>query len=197
MEYLAQWLKSIVVYFLLITVVMQILPNESWHKYLKVFIGMLLMILILQPVTKFFNLDENLANSFEKAVNALSEDDLKNNLLTGVESVCSGITRDYSEQMREKAEELVKKEGYELYDFSVTEDGVNLIIGTKEKGGIWIEEIVIEAGLVQTGKEEEKAETETVQNVSAQERAKMDSIKISFADFYNLDYGHINITIQR
>lgn len=197
MEYLAQWLKSIVVYFLLVTVVMQILPNETWQKYLKVFIGMILMILILQPVTRFFNLDENLAVSFEKAVSALSEEELKNNLLMEEEAVYAGLTKEYTEQMRKKAEELVKKEGYELYDFSVTEDGVNLVIGTKEKGGIWIEQIVIEAGFIKNGKEEEKAETETGQSVTAQERAKMDSVKISFADFYNLDYDHINITIQR
>lgn len=197
MEYLAQWLKSIVVYFLLVTIVMQILPNDAWQKYLKVFIGMLLMILILQPVTRFFNLDENLAVSFEKAVSALSEKELENRLLTEEEAVYAGLTRDYTEQMRKKAEELVQKEGYELYDFWVSEDGVNLIIGTNERGGIWIEQIVIEAGLIQSGKNEGETETETQQSVTAQEQAKMDSVKISFADFYNLDYDHINITIQR
>lgn len=68
MELISNWLSSIVIYFLLITIVMQILPEDSYRKYVKILIGMIFMILLLKPVTSLFGISDALNASFRKAL---------------------------------------------------------------------------------------------------------------------------------
>lgn len=46
------WLKSIVGYLLIVSVTMQMIPNKKYEQYVKLFTGMLLIVLVLQPVLK-------------------------------------------------------------------------------------------------------------------------------------------------
>ncbi len=56
------WLKSLVGYMLIVSVVMQMLPNEKYERYVKLFTGFLLIIFILQPVLKIGSVDSYLAD---------------------------------------------------------------------------------------------------------------------------------------
>ena len=46
------WLKSIVGYLMIVSVTMQMIPNKKYEQYVKLFTGMLLLVLVLQPVLK-------------------------------------------------------------------------------------------------------------------------------------------------
>ena len=44
------WIKTLVGYLLIVSVVTQMMPNRKYEQYVKLFTGFLLIILILQPV---------------------------------------------------------------------------------------------------------------------------------------------------
>ena len=56
------WLKTIIGYFLLVNIAMQMIPNKKYEQYVRLFTGFLLMILILQPVLKIRSADQFLEN---------------------------------------------------------------------------------------------------------------------------------------
>ena len=53
-----EWVKSIVFYLILITVVTNLLPNKKYEKYVKLFTGMLLVIIVIKPITQIFSWNE-------------------------------------------------------------------------------------------------------------------------------------------
>lgn len=54
---MSEWLKCFVAFMLLISVAMQMLPNQKYEQYVRLFIGFLLMILVLQPLLKIGSAD--------------------------------------------------------------------------------------------------------------------------------------------
>ena len=62
------WLKSLVGYMLIVSVVMQMLPDKKYEQYVKLFTGFLLIIFVLQPVLKIGSADSYLADKITRFV---------------------------------------------------------------------------------------------------------------------------------
>ncbi len=62
------WIKSLVGYMLIVSVVMQMLPNKKYEQYVKLFTGFLLIVLILQPVLKIGSASTFLEEQINKFV---------------------------------------------------------------------------------------------------------------------------------
>lgn len=56
-----QWIKNIVIFLLLISMIYQLLPDSEYRKYMKVCAGMILMIIVFSPVLKIFGADTRLS----------------------------------------------------------------------------------------------------------------------------------------
>ncbi len=65
MEELFSWIRNITYYLIFITVVGNLLPNKKYEKYIKLFAGMVLILLVLKPITGGLRLDDTLAYYFE------------------------------------------------------------------------------------------------------------------------------------
>lgn len=46
------WLKGLVGYALLVSMTMQMLPNKKYEQYVRLFVGLLLLVFLLGPVIK-------------------------------------------------------------------------------------------------------------------------------------------------
>ena len=53
-EALFVWIKNIAYYLILVTAMMHIIPNESYQKYIRLFTGMILILLLSTPILKLF-----------------------------------------------------------------------------------------------------------------------------------------------
>ena len=51
-QYLYDWMQSIAYFMILITILMHVIPNQGYQKYIRFFTGALLVILLLTPVWK-------------------------------------------------------------------------------------------------------------------------------------------------
>lgn len=50
MEVLLAWVKAILYFCVFATFFLQLLPNDSYRKYIRFFIGLLLVLLVLEPL---------------------------------------------------------------------------------------------------------------------------------------------------
>lgn len=65
---MSEWLKSLLGYMLIVSVTMQMLPNQKYEQYVRLFTGFLLIILILQPVLKIGSADSFLEHKISEFV---------------------------------------------------------------------------------------------------------------------------------
>lgn len=62
---LYSWVKNIVYYFIFITVIGHILPHKKYEKFIKLFSGLILILIVIQPVIKGLKLEEQINYYFE------------------------------------------------------------------------------------------------------------------------------------
>ena len=64
MEWLAEWVKNLAVYFIFLSALLHFLPEGEERKYIRFYMGILLILLILRPFLQIGDWDRQL----EKAV---------------------------------------------------------------------------------------------------------------------------------
>ncbi len=67
MGYIFTWVKNLVCFYLLLTVVLHLLPRQSYRKYVRFFSGMLLTILVVSPVLSLLGDEEALREKISQA----------------------------------------------------------------------------------------------------------------------------------
>ena len=63
-----EWIRNLTAFFLFLSVMENLLPGQKYGKYIRLFAGMVLILLAVEPFTSGFNLDEVLARSYEDLV---------------------------------------------------------------------------------------------------------------------------------
>lgn len=101
-EGLYGWLRNITCYILFMSILDNLLPGKKYGKYLKLFAGMVLILLVVQPLTGGLRLEERLAHYYEAFVFRYEADDLKQELI--------GMENQRLEQMIAQYEEAVAQD---------------------------------------------------------------------------------------
>lgn len=57
---LYSWLQNVVCYFLLLTAVMNLLPDDSYKKYIRYYMGLLLILTFLSPLLQLTDIGQTL-----------------------------------------------------------------------------------------------------------------------------------------
>lgn len=101
-EGLYGWLRNITCYILFMSILDNLLPGKKYGKYLKLFAGMVLILLVVQPFTGSLRLEDRIAHYYESFVFRYQADDLKQELL--------GMEEQRLEQMIAQYEEAVEQD---------------------------------------------------------------------------------------
>lgn len=64
-EYLYTWIRNIAYYMVLVTTLIQVVPNHSYKKYIRFFTGLILILLIMTPVLKLFGTTQSVSSIYE------------------------------------------------------------------------------------------------------------------------------------
>lgn len=64
-ENLYEWIQKIAFYLVLITAVMQAVPNKEYKKYIRFFTGLVLILMLLTPILKVFGTEVGAADFYE------------------------------------------------------------------------------------------------------------------------------------
>ena len=62
------WLRNLIGYLLAVSVMMQMIPNPGYEKYVRLFTGFLLILLVLNPILKIGAADELVQKRIEEFV---------------------------------------------------------------------------------------------------------------------------------
>lgn len=111
MEGFYGWIRNIICYLLFITVIENLLPGKKYGKYLKLFSGMVLILLIMQPIVNGLRLEDKIAHYYEAFVFQYESDDLKQELLGIEDQRLEQMFRQYESAVAEDINQMVEEAG--------------------------------------------------------------------------------------
>lgn len=65
-ELLYEWMKNLVFYFVLASMIMNVIPDSKYQKYIRFFLGMLLIVIVITPILELFNLADTMDENYYK-----------------------------------------------------------------------------------------------------------------------------------
>ncbi len=199
------WIKNIVIYMIINTIIMNLLGNKSYKKYVSIVSGMVLVLIVVSPLIKLLKLEDNLDYFLQSNDFAIESSDFKNQLNQLEEEQSDTIFTEYKEKIKKQVEELLLTEQIALRSFHV-------VIDTKEGSSTYgeIKSMIITAVVREDDKEDTKKRLQIDQieiprvSLDKKEEAATKkvptpleiNIKNKLSDFYNIEQGNINISIQ-
>jgi stage III sporulation protein AF len=205
MEEIYTWIKNILVYMIINTIVMNLLGNKSYKKYVSIVSGMILVLIVISPVIRLMKLEDNLDYYLQANEYSVEASDFQNDLAHMEEEQSTAVFAEYREKIRTQVEQLLSEEAVTLETFEV-------ILDQDPSSPSFGEIKSMKLTAVMEG-DEEGAEngSRTVEDIEAirilikdpdenadeQVPSPMEiRIKNKLSDFYNIEQGNININVQ-
>ena len=135
MNVLYDWVKNIVCFTLVGTVLFNILPEKSYVKHVRLATGLIFIFIMLSPIINLLNMDTEIYMRYIK-------EELEMNQKTYDDDYQEKIMELYQTNMSKTIEKVLEQEGYAGYatDLACDEKGevqtITLKKGKKEKGAI-------------------------------------------------------------
>ncbi len=131
-EELYTWIKNLAVFYILFTAILHLVPNGKYERYVRFFMGLLLIFMLSTPVFSLFGKSGELIESFQenyKEEAAVRERKELENLQEFY------LEKGYEWESREKIMEKLKESGIELTDAAVNIEGgeFHVILYLKEE----------------------------------------------------------------
>ncbi len=205
MEEIYSWIRNIVIYLLINTIIMNLLGNKSYKKYVSIVSGMILVLIVMSPLIKLMKLEENLDYFLQANDFAVETSDFKSDLNRMEEAQVGAIFAEYKEKILKQVKEILLKEKVYIKNFDITFDYDN---ESTTFGEILRMDITAK---LKKDEVEEQAEILSIdaieieriifgeENNSQQEEIPSPleiELKTELSDFYNIEPGNINISIQ-
>lgn len=171
MEFISDWITQIIIFILLATIIDLLTPNLAMSKYIKLVLGLILILILLTPIFSLFNLD------FEGAINnnyrnLFEMDGEMERMESSIEMQKSEIESTHDayilEEMAVQLKSLTNEELLDEHDAHITDinfqfedettktyEGLTEVIVYLEKGADWegnikpIEQIVINSSEIE------------------------------------------------
>ena len=146
MNQVMEWVGQIAVFYLLMTVVEQLLPDSKYRKYVRLYLGMVMIRVVVAPVVSLANLEGSLEGAMKQVETELAQSELRLEAVAGNEVRYQMILDGYEILIREQASEITNREGYLLYDADVNFEenpeaddfgrilSIALVVGPKRTG---------------------------------------------------------------
>ncbi|GGD21233.1 stage III sporulation protein AF [Pontibacillus salipaludis] len=178
MAFITEWVTQIILFLLLALVTDLLLPASSFRKYIKLVVGLLLILVFLQPVFKLF--DVNMDQFFTQEMNRWNDqaevESMKNSIEEKKKEIQASQRAYILEQMavqleNEVKEELMNDHNVEIQNFSfqfkkdaeMNLEGLKSLTvtmkesGDQEAGTDEVEEIVIDLNQQPKNQEDKKS----------------------------------------
>jgi stage III sporulation protein AF len=86
------WIRNIAYYMILVTAMVQVIPNNSYKKYIRLFTGMVFILLLTTPILKLFGVfqEEITLDHFRKYQEKMEEIEEMQSMNIEIENVVIG-----------------------------------------------------------------------------------------------------------
>ena len=131
MEWLARWVRNLAFYFIFLSVLMNVIPQGEERKYIRFFMGLLLMVMLITPMLSILEKAKTLPESFS----SLYQQEEKKRLTLDLENLQKSLLeKGVEEQLEKNILESLKKKGIEVTACKVHIEGelLKVCLWTKE-----------------------------------------------------------------
>ncbi len=73
MEYIYEWIENLAFYMVIVAVGIQMIPDENYKKYIRFFAGMILILLLVEPIVRIFGMNELELEGIKNAAKSMEE----------------------------------------------------------------------------------------------------------------------------
>ena len=220
MKEVLNWAGNILFFLVFLTGLENLLPNKKYGRYIRLFTGLVLILLIVQPVARGLNLEERLASSFEAITFQQQADDLSREIMGIEQQRLQQIMGSYEEAVESDLNAMAEEMGY-------VSKGAHVVIEKNVDSQAYGSVVRIEMEVMETreGKEEQDdavqavnpvelvtikvTEEETAEGISKETREEtkslselsqegtLNQLKRKVETYYGLETGEVEIKVQR
>lgn len=122
MEYFLNWIKGVASFYIVSSVVINVLPGKKYKKYVRLFVGVVTIILCLKPVGKIFEIGSNYNTSYKNQEYNIISEELAAQIKYADESRYRAIAGEYEEMIKEDIKEYVESVGAEYKNAKIELD---------------------------------------------------------------------------
>ena len=119
MEGIYRWVSNIVYYLIFMTIITNLLPAGKYEKYLRLFAGCILILLVIQPLTGSLRLEEKINAIFRSVTFENEAGELKGELDAMEQKRLERMIGRYEEAAQEELLRMAQEEGLEAAEASV------------------------------------------------------------------------------
>ena len=73
LEFIYEWMENIAFYLVILVAVMQMIPQNSYKKYIRFFAGIILILMLAGPILKLFGMTEYQNNEYQNAIKEIEK----------------------------------------------------------------------------------------------------------------------------
>ena len=177
MDGIRQWIQNLTFFFIFLSAVMNFLPKGEEKKYVRFFMGMLLLLIIIKPLLQLGNMEtvmkqKVLAGSIEETFEEIMRESVQQDI-TGMDYIKNACER----EMKEQIKQLMQEYGYEVKTCSIT----------------FFEGDALELQSIRLKVKKTENQDQTAENAKADAEK---FLKNRIEEVYKIPGGNINISIQ-
>lgn len=198
------WIRNIVIYMILNTIIMNLLGNKSYKKYVSIVSGMILVLIVISPLIKVMKLEDKLDYFLQYNNFSIETSDFENQIKQVEEDQEDVVFAEYEKKIKTQVKELLTNDKVYVKTCNITIDkktdsstfgeivGMDITASveeTEEVSGNSIQIEGIDISQISIGEMDKEEQQKTLSPLEI-------SIKNELSDFYNMEQGNINISIQ-
>ena len=71
--FIYEWMENIAFYLVILVAVMQMIPQNSYQKYIRFFAGMILILMLAGPILRIFGMTEFQSTEYQNAMREIED----------------------------------------------------------------------------------------------------------------------------
>ena len=133
-EAIYSWIKCLAIFYILLTMLIHLVPTGKYQRYVRFFMGLLLMAMLITPMLSILEKAKTLPESFS----SLYQQEEKKRLTLDLENLQKSLLeKGVEEQLEKNIPESLKKKGIEVTACKVHRRGAVKSLPVDEGGARW------------------------------------------------------------
>lgn len=200
MHFIIEWVTNIIVFILFAIVIDLLLPSSSFQKYVKMVVGLILLLIMLSPVLNIFSIDVDRLLATVTAEGSGQQETMKNELEQKKKEIQASQRAYILEQMAVQMKKQVAGELMKQYGLTVQ----HITLQTKESSSLQTPDDIQAIEVIVSQQQEQ--EQETIQPVmidvskpipnNAEDEALRKKLASFFAAKWGVHEGKIAVQIE-